>query len=204
MDMKLVEGLSVLEGSLCTPQGFVLDTVEYQSDGTVSGVPILVADNPCIVSFCGEGCEANLERLRATKGVAQAVLMDVPSSVYAEGFLQDVANGLGLYDDDFLLAFVSDGAPATPTEYAVRVDVCGVACYLGVSQRGGSVYVTTDVAITYAMLNLVLQYLSVDYTLCVMASGQAGNMAITKENYTFNVFKEALRSVVERLSIEDS
>lgn len=205
MDMKLFEGFNAINGDLCTPQGFIVNTFEYQFNGLVSDISILIANNPCIVAFkCSNQVNnsiCNFEHLQSTKGIAQAVVINAPKNFW--DFAEDISHQLGLYNENFLLAFTSKEFKSNCLEFAIQFDICGVLCYFGILRFGDDIYITTDVAITYDMLSSALN--DVCYTLndmsmlCVVASGQAGNMAITKNNYIFNVFKDALQCVIDNL-----
>lgn len=205
MDMKLLEGFNAIDGDLCTPQGFILDTFEYQFNGLVNDISILVADNPCIVAFkCFSNAGNNVynfKHLQDTRGIAQAVVIDAPKNFW--DFAQDVSHQLGLYNENFLLAFGSNGFISNRSEFAIQLDICGVTCYFGISRFSDCVYITSDVAITYDMLSLALNdinYSLIDSSMvCIVTSGQAGNMAITKDNYLFNVFKEALQCIIDNI-----
>jgi hypothetical protein len=211
MDMELLEGFHLVDGNLCTPQGFYMDTFEYLLDGLVGCVTILVADNPCTVAFkYPERLElnslSNSQRLERTRGIAQAVVVGITNDTippHFETLTQDLAIQLNLYDEDFLLDFATVGLPHGETSFAIQFDICGVACSLGILKRGSTVYITTDVAITHSMIYTAICELyyrsNVEDTFCIVASGQAGNMVITKCNYIFNIFKKALNCVIMNL-----
>lgn len=205
MNMKLFEGLNAINGDICTPQGFIVDTFECQFNGLMDSISILFADNPCIVAFkCSNSVGNsvfNLERLQDTKGIAQAIVLNAPLNFW--DFAEDVSHQLGLYNENFLLAFISNGIGSNCVELAFQFDICGVICYFGVLKFNNYVFITTDVAITYDMLSCTLNSISYNVNsvdvLCVVASGQAGNMAITKDNYILKVFKDALQCVMNNL-----
>lgn len=203
-------GMELLVGGICTPQGFTVDTFECSLDGLVNHTSVLVADNPCTVAFESPPALQNLPnvtRLQLTKGIAQAIVLDTSSDcTHCYGtHMECVSNQLGLYDENFLLHFTSgDNPPKSETRaFAIHFEVCGVDCTLGILRYGMVVYVTTDVAITHDMIALaiaeVYYRVATGSTLCVMASGLAGNMAITKRNYNFNTFTKALNLAVTNL-----
>jgi hypothetical protein len=210
MDMELLEGFHLVDGDLCTPQGFYLDAFEYLVDGLVGCVTILVADNPCTVAFkYPERLELNSlensQRLERTRGIAQAVVVGITKDTippHLDELTKDLAIQLNLYDENFLLNFATVGL-TSENSFAIQFDICGVACSLGILKRGGTVYITTDVAITHNMICTAINELyyqsNVDDTFCIVASGQAGNMVITKCNYIFNIFKKALNCVIMNL-----
>lgn len=207
MDTKFFEDFNIIEGNICTPQGFMVDTFECDINGLIAEISIIMSDNPCIVAFnCPKYLEmsniATYQQLNSTKGIAQAVVLESSIELldYVD-FKRDISNILGLYDDNFLISFRgSNQSLKDCLHFAMRFNICGVECSFGILRYNSVVYVTTDVAITHSMINFALKDVSLnDNILCVMASGQAGNMVITKDNYTFNVFKNALQYVVDNL-----
>lgn len=207
MDMKL------FDGDICTPQGFIIDTFECYLNGLISYISVLIADNPCTVAFkYPENLEnvniSNIHSLESTKGIAQAIIINVSNNVffkYDEDFNKCISNQLGLYDENFLLNFVLNNLNELDSKitFAIQFNICGVVCNLGILKYHGVIYITTDVAITHDMIDLALNdiyyKINIKDIFCVMASGKAGNMAITKCNYNFNTFKKALNFVVMNL-----
>jgi hypothetical protein len=204
MDMEL------FDGDICTPQGFIIDTFECCLNNLTSYAHVLVADNPCTVAFkYPENVEStvreNVTSLKNTKGIAQAFIIEIAQ--HDTDFIKNIYNLLGLYDENFLLNFSIDRDSTNSTNkdkaFAIQFYICGVDCTLGVLKYGNNVYITTDVAITHDMIDLALNdiyyQVSINGTLCVIASGIAGNRAITKCNYNFNTFKKALNLAVENL-----
>jgi hypothetical protein len=204
MDMKL------FDGDICTPQGFIIDTFECYLNNLTSYANVIVADNPCTVAFkysesLKNAVSKNVTSLKSTKGIAQAIIIEITQ--YDIDFVKNIYNLLGLYDENFLLNFALDIDSTNPKDYtkgfAIQFNICGVDCTLGVLKYGSNVYVTTDVAITHDMIDLALNdiyyQVNINGTLCVIASGIAGNRAITKCNYNFNTFKKALDLAVTNL-----
>ena len=70
---------------------FIVDTFEYQFNGLISNISILIADNPCIVAIkCSNDISDNIynfEHLQNTKGIAQAVVINAPRNFW--DFVED-------------------------------------------------------------------------------------------------------------------
>jgi len=223
MNMKLLEGFNLVKGNLCTPCGFALDTFDYQLDCSNGSLSILMADNLCTVA-----CECssyfqntdfftiNEENLIKTKGISQAIIITISKNVFyncdsVRKVYKTISNELGLYDENILIAPMSDVTTSidenfnilsNSSNFAVKFDICGIDCYIGVLKYQKFICITTDVAITHDMLKLALKDIyrqCFNGLLVIMASGQAGNMAITKDNYIFNIFKKALNFTVMNL-----
>lgn len=208
MDTKFFEDFHIIEGNICTPQGFIVDTFDCDINGLMTEVSIIMSDNPCTIAFnCPKYLQidnaVSYQQLEDTKGIAQAVVLEssIELSNYVD-FKTDISNILGLYDDNFLISFRGSNQCFSKNclHFAMRFDICGVECSFGILKYNDVVYITTDVAITHSMIDFALKDVSLnDNILCVMASGQAGNMVITKDNYIFNIFKKALQCVVDNL-----
>ena len=222
MSMKLLEGFNRIKGDICTPNGFTLDTFDYQLDCLNGSLSILIADNLCTVACqCSTNLDnmsfvnINQEHIQATKGISQAIIMTVSKNIFmglndVKFIYKSICDGLCLDDENVLVTPLADvntyidesfNIISNSINYAIQFNIGGIDCYIGVLKYQKFMCITTDVAITHDMLNVALNGLyeqsskNVDFII-IMASGQAGNMAITKDNYIFNIFKNALRLVV--------